>query len=199
MEENKATISYKDFEADIKARDEEVRTVHWIGQDIEIKRRLSLMEVLYFVENVVDVCYQEEDGVFIYKPEVQAYAIKHTLVSLYTNIDLSEEDDNDFSVYDFITKSDIIDVIMNNIDFEQYNEMIQAIASKIKFINEQNSAAIMSEVSTLNSAINELVPQIREFASPEGLEKLQSAMDALAVFNEDATVKKLAMEMVKNG
>lgn len=202
MEENKATISFKDFKDDINAKSNEVVGVHWLGQDIFIKRHLSLPEVLAFVSNVVDVCYQGEGDALVYTPEVQAYAIQHSLVSFYTNIDISEPEsgeDDDFGAYDFVTRSDIVDLILKTIDHNQYESIIKAIASKIKYINEQNSAAVMSEMSTLNSTINEILPQISELFNDGNTDKMKSVIDALQVFNEDATIRRLAMEQIKNG
>lgn len=202
MEENKATVLFVDFKDDINAKNNDVITVHWLGRDITIKRYLSLVEVLSFVSNVIDVCYQGDGDAFVYMPEVQSYAIQHSLVSFYTNIDLSESESSDvdgFEAYDFITKSDIVDVILENIDINQYKAIIKAIASKIKYINKQNSAAIMSEIGTLNSAINNVLPQIQEFLSEENSGNIKSLINTIQAMNEDATIRKLAMEQVKNG
>lgn len=202
MEENKSTISYKEFVADLMARDDDYIVVHWLGQEVLIKKYLSLLEVLEFVSSVVDVCYQEEGDAVVYKPEVQTYAVQHTMVSLYTNINLSEsddEEDEEFSAYDFVTQSGIIDLILEHIDYGQYDSIIKAIASKIKYINEANSAAIMSEIGTFNSTFNELMPQIQELFNSENSEKIETALSALQIFNDNAMIRKLAMEQMKNG
>jgi hypothetical protein len=200
MDENKTRISYLNFAADLDAKYETEKQVHWLGQDITIKKNLTLPEMLAFVSQVVDVCYQGDGDVLIYTPEVQSYAVQHALVNFYTNIDLDEPDDDDvMSVYDFITRGDLIDLILQNINIKQYDEIIQAIGSKIKYINETNAVSIMSEMGSLNNAINEIVPQIQEFMSGENQEKLEAAMSALSVLSEDKTLRKLAIAQVKNG
>lgn len=197
--ENKNRISYAEFIADIKAREDNETIVHWLGQDVVIKKYLNMKEELAFVASVVDVCYQGEGEVLVYTPEVQAFAVQHSLVSYYTNIDLEEVEDSDFDIYDFVTRSGIIDIIMEHIDIQQYNTIINAIGSKIKYINESSVASIMSEMGSLNNAINELVPQIQEFMTAENMESVQNALEVLSAFSQDNTVRKLAIEQVKNG
>ena len=199
MENNKVTISYLDFAADLAASQENETTIHWLGKDITIKKFLTMPETLSFVSDVVDVCYQGEGEVLTYMPEVQAYAVQYSLVAYYTNIDLQENEDSAFDVYDFIVQSGIADVILNHIDLNQYDAMVKAIGSKIRYINETSAVSIMSEMGALNNAINEIVPQIQSFIGSENAEKIEAALAALTSFSEDATLRQLAMAQVKNG
>lgn len=203
MEENKMTISYQEFKDDIEAMSTETVTVHWLGQDIVIKKHLTLQEVLMFVSNVIDVCYQGDGEILTYTPEVQAYAVQHTLVSLYTNIDLTDNDedesnDNKFRAYDFITKSGIVDIVFKHIDIKQYDAMMQAIASKIKYINASNAMSATNEVISLNSALSELLPQLNNLLNNGGSENLEQLIQTLQIFNQDSTIKQLAMEQAKH-
>ena len=85
MKENNTTISFLDFEEDVNARYENEIIVDWLGREIVIKKNLALYEVLNFVDDVVDNCYQG-DEVKTFMPELKDYAIKFCMITFYTNI-----------------------------------------------------------------------------------------------------------------
>ena len=203
MEEQKAKINFKEFEADIKARFYEETDVEWLGRTIVIKKALSFAEMLTFVSSVVDTCYLDNgEGVTVFMPEVKDYAIIFNLVEFYTNIELAHEDENEhngFDDYDFIIQSGIQKIILDNIDTEQFDSMIKAIASKIKYINDTSSATIMSEMDNLNNALTDIIPQITELFQGENKEKLHDAIGALLQMSQDADIRQLAIAQVKHG
>ena len=204
MKENNTTISFLDFEEDVNARYENEIIVDWLGRDIVIKKNLALYEVLNFVDDVVDNCYQG-DEVKTFMPELKDYAIKFCMITFYTNIILmnnldgeSTNSENSFTPDIFITRSGIIDVIKQHIDTRQFDEIVLAIESKIEYINQTYVAGVMSDISKVNNIIEEALPVIEAFSTDESRDKLNELMDIISTFNNDNTIQQLAIQQVKN-
>lgn len=130
-------------------------TIEWNGLSVVIRRNLHLAEMLAFVDNVTTSCFTEPDGV--YTPELKDYAIRAMGIELYTNIstpaDLSKK-------YDLLYASDIWQVVLENIDAEQFREIVSAIDEKIKNITNANTALITKQVTDLYSAIENIQSQL---------------------------------------
>ncbi len=204
MGENNTTISFLDFEEDVNARYENEVTVDWLGRDITIKKNLALYEVLNFVDDVIDNCYQGDD-VKTFMPELKDYAIKFCMITFYTNIslivNLDDESTNDngrLTPDDFIIKSGIIDVIKQYINISHSEEIILAIESKIEYINQTYVAGVMSDVSKINNIIEDAAPILESISTDESRAKFSELMDTIAIFNNDSIVQQLAIQQVKN-
>lgn len=205
MDEKKATISFLDFKSDVNARYENEEIVNWLGKEIVIKKRLALYEVLNFVDDVIDNCYQGEE-VRTFMPELRDYAIKFCMITYYTNIDLttptSEDDDeyidSAFHPDDFITKSDIIGVINDHIDTNQLDFIIDAIKSKIEYINQTNVAGVMSDIAKVNDVIGDVMPALEALSKEENQTMFNEFMNAMMLISRDGAIQQLAMQQVKN-
>ncbi len=205
MDEKKATISFLDFKSDVNARCENEEIVNWLGKEIVIKKRLALYEVLNFVDDVIDNCYQGEE-VRTFMPELRDYAIKFCMITYYTNIDLttptSEDDDeyidSAFHPDDFITKSDIIGVINDHIDTNQLDFIIDAIKSKIEYINQTYVAGVMSDIAKVNDVIGDVMPALEALSKEENQTMFNEFMNAMMLISRDGAVQQLAMQQVKN-
>lgn len=197
---DKSKISFKEFKDDVNARFDEVESVSWLGKEIEIKKHLELHEVLNFVDDVIDNCYQGTD-VKVFMPELKDYAINFCLITYYTNIDLidpiSDEDDG-FHPDTFITKSDIIELIMDHIDLKQFNDIVIAIGAKIEYINQTYVSGVMSDISKVNNVIEDVMPVLEELAKEESRNKLNELMDSISLFTNEGTIRQLAIQQVKD-
>ena len=197
MEENK--ISFVDLINDVEAGYEPTTTVHWHGKDIEIKRMLDLSDTLSFVSDVIDACYttnsteevEFEDARIVYTPELKSYAIEYMTIVYYTNIDMVS---SDADAYNFIRHSDIISIIVDNIDGVYYGEMLNAIDAKIKFINESNILEMTREFAAFNDAIEELGPAMSGIAQTFGSEEFQKTFETLSKIQKDNTLLDLAVK-----
>lgn len=205
MNETKTTISFLDFANDVNARYDDEENVKWLGREIVIKKRLALYEVLNFVDDVIDNCYQG-DEVRTFMPELRDYAIKFCMITYYTNIDLAApttEGDGEFveSAFhpdDFITKSDIIEVINDHIDTNQLDFIIGAIKSKIEYINQTNVAGVMSDIAKVNDVIGDVMPALEALSKEENQTMFNEFMNAMMLISRDGAVQQLAMQQVKN-
>lgn len=118
---------------------------------IKIKRTLSLMEMLQFIENVVSSCVDVDAGT--YTPEVLDFAVKEEILTKYANFRLPN---NVEKRYELIYNTDAVEQVKNYIDEEQLNEIRSAIQSRIDY-----SLSIIT--SALTAKVNEMTNQLNEF------------------------------------
>lgn len=175
MAEKTKKISINAFEGVVKDTYQPVAEIDWHGCELRIKRTLGLSEAMSFVDLCAGVCFGD-DG---YKPEKLAFAIKTSVVSMYTNISLPE---NVEKQYDLIYQSDIIPTIMSRINREQYDEIIFAVNAKVRYLAD-------SETAAFNRRIEEL------FSNLEGIE--QRIGGVLSDFSGDDI--KAVIKAVSNG
>lgn len=127
--------------------------LRWHGLEISIKRRLSLSDMMRFVDYVVKSCFNDEA---VYLPEVKDFAIGCSIIEQYTNIDLPE---NVEDKYEVINGSDIISLVLEYVDMRQFNKMIEAIDDRIDVTIQTNVSAITHQINSLYASIEELEKQ----------------------------------------
>jgi len=137
--------------------------LEWNGLDITVKKRLSLREVMSFVQYIVDNCVRKSDGEYL--PEVLDFLINNGVIEYYTNISLPE---NSERRYDIVCACrPLINCIKQVIDGEQYDELCQAIRSKVYFEARTNIDAIIeraentqAEVESVSSMLSKMLDDI---------------------------------------
>lgn len=144
-------VSVNEFEKSIMDSYIPSESVTWNGIEINIKKTLSLKEVMTFVGGVTNSCFTTEEN--IYTPEVKDFAIKYCIIEMYTNITLPA---NTEKKYDLIYRSDIIPTVLKHINNEQYCEIIRAIDSKIGSIVQANTEAIRKQLNEMHTALESL-------------------------------------------
>lgn len=127
--------------------------VKWHGLEISIKRRLSLSDMMRFVDYVVKSCFSEDA---VYLPEIRDFAIGCSIIEQYTNIDLPESVEDK---YEAINGSDIVNVILEYVDMRQFNKILEAIDDKIDAIVQTNISAVTRQINSLYASIEELEKQ----------------------------------------
>lgn len=97
--------------------------------NIDILKSISLQNMIEFVENVAESCVDMESGE--YTPQVRDFAIKRELLTKYANFTMPN---NIEKQYDFIYGSNVVDIVLQNINQLQFQEIISSIDRKIKFM-----------------------------------------------------------------
>ncbi len=167
-------ISINSLDKIIEENFSNVVTADWHDVTLEIKKSLSLTEMLEFVSDVVSSVFQDENG-FI--PEVADFAIKSNIVLKYTNVSLP---DNIEHRYEILYNTDLIEFIRGFINAEQLHEIVTSIGKKIS--HKCNIAAdnlqkqLTSLVSTLEK-MQDTTTEIFEKITPEDLAKVMSAFE----------------------
>lgn len=152
-------------------------TLEWHGLEISVKRRLSLTEVLEFVNSVASTSFTE-NGTYV--PAVTEFAVKSNVILMYTNLSLPDNLENR---YQLIYGTDIISHILTLIDSAQYHEILDAADKQIEFLCDSNVDAIQYQLSELMS----------------NFEKLQSGMVEVFAGIDSDEVNKFANALLKNG
>lgn len=122
------------------------------NSEIIVKRNLSLTEMIGFVDGVVKSCFREDSNK--YMPELKDFALRIGIINFYTNIILPEDTEER---YDFLTHSDLIDVILGLIDNVQFSEMMKSIDKRIEHTANANISVIEKQMSDLQHLIGSVI------------------------------------------
>lgn len=132
-------------------------TVNWHGNKLVIKRTLTAMEMLQIVENVTRGSFNDDNASFT--PELTDFVFLREVVEKYTNVDIPQDVED---LYALLYRTDIIDVIMDNINGRQFTKMYNAITTKIKYISETNVERIAAQ---MGDAVKQITDLVSNFAS----------------------------------
>lgn len=127
-----------------------VTTIDWHGIEIEIRRTLPLVDVLGFVEEVVESCFTEDGD---YVPEVLNFAINCSVLTRYANLTMPKDIQQR---YFLIYSSDILSTVMSYINLEQYAEITGAIGNKIEFLCDADIVASRNKLNELIMKFSEM-------------------------------------------
>lgn len=159
----------------VKENIEEKVVVDFYGSDLSISRFLDLTQMIQFVNQVVDGCFDDSTGEYI--PEVKGLLIDRNTVLYYANVNLPD----DFKhMYDILTKTGIADTIRENIDKRQYGNILRAIDEKVDakiYTNEQLfTNKLSSAISTMESLSNNITDLFKDM-SPD---QMRAALGAIS-------------------
>lgn len=116
---------------------QEVKTIEWNEQIIEIKQYLPIEKKLLLM---MDVINNSQDGNYANPVKITVFtALK--LIEYYTNINFTEKQKEDFAkTYDLFNSSGLLNIILENIPIEEQNEINNGIKRSIKsFYSYRNS------------------------------------------------------------
>lgn len=149
--------------------------IEWCGENVTIKRTLPLDEMVEFVSEVVNNCYTADTHT--YRPEVRDFTIRTSTMKHYTNIELPEDT---MDMYLFLYHTDIYSVVYEQINKEQFHEMLNAIAKKVDaFVGESISAA-GSNVIRLIDQINSMVSEMSSLFRDVNQDDIMAVINAIA-------------------
>ena len=161
---------------------EEIKTVDWHGESLEVKTRLSLAEVVWFVNQVIKDCFGSD--MTEYHPEVKQFAIDRVTIAVYTNVTLPV---NMEKQYELIAGTDIIPAIHQEIDAGQYGDLLDAIDEKIDSVQDTNTALIERKITELASSLDS-VGEIFSGISSSDIRRIADAVSS-GQFDESKLVK----------
>lgn len=147
MAKNEKRITVAEFEKVVKEKCSEtlpsVITDEWNGITVTIRPSLPLVDMIYFVDEVVDACFSE-DGDFM--PEVIDVLIKRSILSRYANFNLPIDLRK---AYELIYHSDAFEFVVARINSNQITEIINAISTAIKYRCDSNITEMRKQLSNL--------------------------------------------------
>ena len=137
-------------------------TIQFNDLYVKVKRRLSLYEMIEFVDSVVKICFPDNDAK--YMPEVKDLAIRRSIVEMYTGIEFPVGVEE---VYDFVYGTNIVQSILEEIDAQQFQNILDSIDEKLDYITQTNIEDITNKVNelytTLESLANQFTAALPEF------------------------------------
>ncbi len=186
-------ISYEKI-ASIIDQNNITTTFGWNGTNIEVKRYLNLMDMMTFVDTVVESCFSDESG--NYYPEMKDFVARSCIMEIYANIDMP---DDIAQRYDIVYQTTIVSEIMQHIDIDQFEEIMRAVDRRIKAkLDEMNSANEM-QARELMQAVETLLDTIKgmfDGVDNDTIKQIASAIPNMSV-NEDAVVRAVVDAMAK--
>ena len=168
-------ISISALEKIMKGNYEAVATIDFHGQELVVRRTLPFQEMLKFVDEVVRSCFQRDTSEYI--PEVKDFALLNNIVEYYSNVRLPENLDRK---YELLYQTDLIPVILKAVNDRQFNEMVMAINTKIKYLADSNAEKLVREFEHVSQRFAELADKVSDLYSGVSKEDLQNIAGAIA-------------------
>jgi Mg2+ and Co2+ transporter CorA len=194
MAKSEKRVSIGAMDKIMKMQVEPIVTEQWFDIEIRIAKRLGLKAMLEFVNDVVTSCFDENGN---YLPEVMGFAIKSNILTKFSNFSLPANIEHR---YDLIYNTDVVALVLKNIDREQLQEIIDAINHKIEYLCDANIAALQKQMHKMISAFEKMQEQVEgAFAGmkQDDMAKLIGAISDNG-FSEDKIVEAY-LRQTKNG
>lgn len=178
---------------EIMKRFDAVETIEWNGLQVVIKRNLSLEEMMAFANSVVKSCFDQASGA--YMPEVKDFAIRANVLDMYTNFTLPKDLSKQ---YDMVIRSGAVEMVLNYINYAQFNELVKAIDSKLQNTADANIQAFITKLDNVTTAFSDMQTEMEKMFSGVDTEDIGKLVGAIANGNntEEGIVKSY-LELVK--
>ena len=118
---------------------QEIKTIEFNGQNIEIKQYLPTQEKLQLIGNVITQAHEQDNN---YSNPIKIKIFTNLeLISFYTNISFSEKQRNETpKTYDLLSNSGVMEQILNTIPESERLEIDQGVKDSVEAIYKyQNS------------------------------------------------------------
>ena len=169
-------IAVNAIEKVVKAQ-ESIKELEWNGLPLKIKTHISFDDMRVLVNGAVSACFNADGA---YQPEIKDFVVKAMTIILYTNLSLPQKPS---AQYDIIYGTDIMDVIIQNINWEQHQEMVWAIEDKIKQILNEHTVELDKQKAELEE-IAKKIQETFEGIDPQDVENMVSALTNLDISEE---------------
>lgn len=178
---------------EIMKRFDTVETIEWNGLQVVIKKNLSLEEMMTFANSVVKSCFDQASGA--YMPEVKDFAIRANVLDMYTNFTLPKDLSKQ---YDMVIWSGAVEMVLNYINYAQFNELVKAIDSKLQNTADANIQAFITKLDNVTTAFSDMQTEMEKMFSGVDTEDIGKLVGAIANGNntEEGIVKSY-LELVK--
>lgn len=185
MAKKEARISINALERVAKENFTNTITKEWFGIEVAIRRVLPLEEVLMFTEDIVNTCFAA-DGTFI--PQVMDFAIKDGILTRYANFTMPSDTKKQ---YELIYTTDVVEMVMEEIDQEQLESIIDAADRKIDYLCDTNIREVSAKLETILKTFEEMgvaVEQMFGGMTPEDMQKMIGAISEAGKLDEEKIV-----------
>lgn len=166
---------------------ENTKTINWNGIQLNVKRYISLAEMLEFVDYVTKMCFDDDNE---YRPELKDMAIKICTLEKFAGVVLPEDVSK---TYDIIYGTDIVHVVYDAIDPEQIAEIVHAIDVKVANTARANIERVNAELDKINKRFEDIQASIEKVfsnVSPEDITAMLKSIPDIANIDEGDFIQK---------
>lgn len=163
------------------------KTINWNGIQLNVKRYISLAEMLEFVDYVTKMCFGDD---IEYRPELKDMAIKICTLEKFAGVVLPEDVSK---TYDIIYGTDIVRVVYDAIDPEQIAEIVHAIDVKVANTARANIERVNAELDKINKRFEDIQASIEKVfsnVSPEDITAMLKSIPDIANIDEGDFIQK---------
>lgn len=179
---------------EILKRYQETETIQWNGLDVEIKKNLSMDDMLNFVDSVVQSCFDAQTGE--YRPEAKDFAMRVNILTRYANFALPER--NVTHQYEIAVLSGAADMVLNYVNATQFFEMVRAIDAKIEHKASANIQVLTKKFDDVVTEFENLQAQMSTMFTGVSSDDLKRLTESLAngSFSEEKLVDAIRARKV---
>lgn len=160
---------------------QEIKTIEYNGQNIEVKQYLPIQDKLKLIGDVI-MNSAEQDTNFANPIKANIYKI-FGIIENYTNINFTEKQKEDpAKLYDIVVSSGLVEAVLDAIPEAEYNTLIDGIWDSVNAVYSYKNSVfgILDTISTDYSNLNLDVTEIQQkLADPENMGLLRQVMTKL--------------------
>ena len=162
---------------------EEIKTISFNDETIEIKQYLPIQEKLSLIGRVIELAHDQD---YNYSNPVKADVLKDLeILFAYTNITFTDKQKEDTAkLYDQVYSSGLLNAVIDAIPIEEVNDISVGVYDSIESVYKyQNSIlgvldTIKADYGDININIDKMIEAFKD--SPENLDTLRQVLDNFA-------------------
>jgi hypothetical protein len=130
----------------------EIKTIEFNGQTIEIKQYLPIEEKLELITNVINFS-TDEKNTFTNPIKIKVYMTLE-IIEKYTNITFTEKQkENPTKLYDLMNENGLVKIIIDTLPNIEYNEILNGVEESVKAFDSYRNS-IMNILDTISNDYN---------------------------------------------
>lgn len=160
----------------------------------QIKRTISLTEMMAFVQDVVESCIDGETGDYI--PEAYDFAIRTAVLTHYANFAMPSSLEKQ---YWLIYNTSAFQQTINNINEQQFSDIIRAIDRKIKYMVDIMSSTAISKIYEVINKFNDIAATGEKIFSDASTDDMSNFIKGVSRLNNltQEDIAKAILDMKK--
>ena len=185
MAKNKKKITVNTFEKVAKEHFGNEVIVDWYGVEVTVTPTISAVEMMNFVDDVVESAFLEDLG---YMPEVFDFVVRCNVLTRYANFSLPG---NIEKRYELVYGTDAFETVVQKVNPGQYDEIVRAAKEKIEYKLDTSAAAVTRDAERMIDTFGDIQNQFESLfsgLSGDDIKKMVSAIGDKSV-DEERLVK----------
>lgn len=174
-----AKVSFKNLGLKVN---QEVKTITFNEQEIEVKQYLPINNKLELISNVINKENASDDNNFANPVKIRMFIVLEVLYT-YTNLNITDKQKEDEQkLYDMVVSSGLFAAIQEAIPQDEWDSLMRGIWDSVDAIYKYNSSVlgildtISQDYSNLNLDASEIQSKL---ADPQNMELLKSVLTKL--------------------